>query len=401
MSGAPLRVLLVEDQETGYWITRRLLAATAGRPFLLDWYPAVAGGLEALEKGIYDVCLVDDHLPDGDGIGFLQEVHRRGLKSPIILLTGQGNDQTGVDAMRAGASDFLVKTELYPALLERSIRYAVDRFRAFEERRRANGELRASELRFRSVVESANDAIILADENARIMLWNKGAENIFQYREDEILGFPIELLLPERYRDSQRVGFERFRLSGKFSIVGKRVELEGLRKDGSDFPLELSLASWSANEGTFFTAVIRDITERRRAEEQRLAMEAAQKANRAKSSKQVLINLLDNALKFTSRGSVTIRVHVVEHKPVRIDIEDTGRGIPAGQLEKIFEPFQQVTAPASPRPPRRGGTGLGLAISRSLCEILGYRLEVRSRLGRGSTFTILLNADSHRLPLSA
>ena len=138
-----------------------------------------------------------------------------------------------VEAMQLGAADFLVKDQLTPTLLERSIRYAVAQARTLEELRRQQDELRASELRFRSVVQSAGDAILQADENARIIFWNKSAETVFGYREEEVLGFPVELLMPEWHRPSLRLEFERFRICGKSQLVGQTIEraLMGLRPD--------------------------------------------------------------------------------------------------------------------------------------------------------------------------
>jgi PAS domain S-box-containing protein len=105
--------------------------------------------------------------------------------------------------------------------------------------------------------------------------------------------------------------------------------------------------------------------------------------------RQVIINLLGNALKFTERGSVAVRVSADARtrRPTRIDVIDTGIGIPAERRESIFEAFQQVESAASRK---YGGTGLGLTISRSLCRLLGYRIQVESEVGRGSTFSIVL-----------
>src|SRR2546427_8975050 len=186
--------------------------------------------------------------------------------------------------MELGAADFLVKDQITPALLERSIRYAIAQARTLQELSQQQQELRASELRFRSVVQSAADAIILADEQAKIVSWNNGAETIFGYREDEIVGAGLESLMPEAYRERHRAGFERYRTTGRSHLVGRTVELEGLKKDGTVFPLELSLAAWRSNEGTYFTGIIRDITERKHAEQLRLAKEAAEEASRAKSN---------------------------------------------------------------------------------------------------------------------
>jgi len=111
--------------------------------------------------------------------------------------------------------------------------------------------------------------------------------------------------------------------------------------------------------------------------------------------KQVLINLLSNALKFTEHGSITVRVNVDEDRcPVRIDVSDTGVGIPEDRLETIFEAFERGGQEASEDV---DGVGLGLTISRSLCDLMGYRIQAESELGKGSTFTIELS----RAPVSS
>ena len=135
------------------------------------------------------------------------------------------------------------------------------------QRKRLQGSLRASEDRFRSLVQSANDGIVLADERGNIASWNDGAQEIFGYRDDEVIGKPFTSLMPERYREAHGNGLEQFRATGESPLVGKTVELRGLRKDGGEFPLELSLASWRTEAGAFFSGIIRDITERKQAED--------------------------------------------------------------------------------------------------------------------------------------
>jgi len=112
--------------------------------------------------------------------------------------------------------------------------------------------------------------------------------------------------------------------------------------------------------------------------------------------KQVLINLLSNALKYTREGSITVTVSVDEfHRPVRIDVRDTGRGIPAGDLEAIFVPFEKGEKAAGQD---IEGSGLGLTISRALCGLLGYSIGVVSEPGKGSTFTIELSQTTASQP---
>lgn len=129
-------------------------------------------------------------------------------------------------------------------------------------------QIRQSEERFRSVTESAADAIISADSSGTILSWNHGAQTLFGYTQDEIIGQPLMLLLPERYREVCTNGLHHAVTTGQQHLLGKTVEVHGLQRDGSEVPVELSLSSWQTNDRVFFSAIIRDITERQRLETQ-------------------------------------------------------------------------------------------------------------------------------------
>jgi signal transduction histidine kinase len=118
----------------------------------------------------------------------------------------------------------------------------------------------------------------------------------------------------------------------------------------------------------------------------------------AQKIKQVLMNIVDNALKFTKRGTVTVELILSpgNRQPIRIDVTDTGVGMPPERLDEIFQPFHQLES--GPHHPK--GTGLGLSICKSLCDLMGYQLQVHSEPGRGSTFSIVFEQSS-RLPLTA
>ncbi|MDQ6695737.1 MAG: PAS domain S-box protein [Chloroflexota bacterium] len=135
------------------------------------------------------------------------------------------------------------------------------------EREHAMEMLRESELKLRSVAQSAIDAIIVADSKGDICSWNRGAQLIFGYSEEEVLGKPLTILMPERYREAHQIGMERVSTTGETHIIGQIVELHGLRKDGSEFPLELSTGTWDTASGAFYTGIIRDTTTRKRVEE--------------------------------------------------------------------------------------------------------------------------------------
>jgi diguanylate cyclase (GGDEF)-like protein/PAS domain S-box-containing protein len=135
------------------------------------------------------------------------------------------------------------------------------------EQKLAENTLRESEARYRAVTYTASDAIITADSAGNIVNWNRGAETIFGYTEAEVSGKPLTVLMPHRYRDRHLMAMNQVLAGGKPRIIGvSAVELAGLRKDGSEFPLELSLAKWERADGQFFTGIIRDTTARKKDE---------------------------------------------------------------------------------------------------------------------------------------
>jgi len=143
------------------------------------------------------------------------------------------------------------------------------------ERKLAEEKLKESEERFRSVAQSANDAIVTVDSNGIILNWNAGAERIFGYTENEIVGKDLTAIIPQRYVEQHINGMKRIEQGGEHHVIGKTVELHGLHKNGKEFPLELSLAEWETSSGKFFTGIIRDITERKLEEEELLKLSRA------------------------------------------------------------------------------------------------------------------------------
>ena len=136
------------------------------------------------------------------------------------------------------------------------------------ETKRTEDALRESEALFRAVSESAHDAIITADGSGKIIKWNPSAGHTFGYSESEAIGQSLTFLMPDRFRDRHAAGMSRVSAGGEPHVMGNPVELVGLRQDGSEFPLELSLARWQIAEGYFVTGVIRDITARKNIEKE-------------------------------------------------------------------------------------------------------------------------------------
>jgi len=136
-----------------------------------------------------------------------------------------------------------------------------------EERKQVEQILRETTARYQAVTQSANDAIVTADSRGNIVGWNRQAEAVFGYSEAEAIGRALTLLIPERHRESHLRGMHRVLAGGESRTIGKAFETHGLRKDGSEFPIELSLAKWEVGEQRYVSGTIRDISERIRTEQ--------------------------------------------------------------------------------------------------------------------------------------
>jgi PAS domain S-box-containing protein len=186
------------------------------------------------------------------------------------------------EGLRSGFSfPILLGTEVI-GVIEFFRRQVTDRDEAVEEmmrpigaeigqllvRKQSEQALRESETRFRTLADTASDAIITIDANSTIIYINHAAENIFEYTVGEMLGQDLTMLMPEYLRHVHRAGLNRYIETGKRHIGWSAVELPGLRKDGKEFPLELSFGEFTRNGEKYFTGIARDVTERKRAEEE-------------------------------------------------------------------------------------------------------------------------------------
>ncbi len=136
------------------------------------------------------------------------------------------------------------------------------------EQKAMETELRQSEERFRTVANTAVDAIIIADAKGTILFWNIAASKIFAYSQDEVIGKPASILMPRHYVEKHERGMKNYHQTGESDYLGNILEFEGTRKDGSEFPLELAVSSWTNGGERFFTAIIRDSTIRKELEKE-------------------------------------------------------------------------------------------------------------------------------------
>ncbi len=174
------------------------------------------------------------------------------------------------------------------------------------ERKRTEEALRFSELQFRSAVQLATNAIISADDRGVILSWNKGAQHLFGYSTDEILGQNLTILIPERLRDAHRQGLCRATATGTVHHADQPIELCGLRKGGAEFPMDLSLTSWTLAGRRFYGGIIRDTTERKRTEEQRIELLAREQSARAEAETNAEIVLSIQTISDTALAYLTL-----------------------------------------------------------------------------------------------
>ena len=168
--------------------------------------------------------------------------------------------------------------------------------RDISERFEMTRALATSEQRLEAILDSANDAIISIDSVGRVTLWNPRAGDMFGYTADEMIGEPLNAVIPERFQSGHVEGVSRVTAGGEHHVIGQTVELAGVHRDGREFPLELSLATWEAEGQRFYSGIIRDITERKMAED------ALQVANKSLNEKNDQLEALSGKLaKYLSR----------------------------------------------------------------------------------------------------
>jgi PAS domain S-box-containing protein len=257
-----ISILLVEDDEDDYFLTTECLKDIPGKDFDLTWARNYSEAVKQLGSRPFDVCLFDFVLGAQTGLDLLRDAHRMGVDAPIILLTGKGDRAIDYEAMRLGATDYLVKSELKPEPLERAIRYAMGHtavLRAMKE----------SEKKYRSIFEDSIDVIYLLDEAGLFTDISPSATQLLGYVPDELIGTSLtSLLTPEGVRTA-------FLNKQNAHATIRDFEVEMVAKNGGQIFCILTCTFHPAVDGRsgYFQGFIHDITQRKKAEQQLLINE--------------------------------------------------------------------------------------------------------------------------------
>jgi len=251
------RILIINDNASSADMLRQLLKNNG---YIVDEANSGEGALTTISSAEPNLVLLDDHLPDINPFTLLEKLKasQDTLYIPVIFMTSTDDARARVKAVELG-DDLITKP-----FESREVLARVERQVTVSKVRMA---LRESETKFRSVMESAIDAIISADVSGNIRSWNSAATALFGFTEEEVIGKPIELIIPDRFRKSHQEGIHRVSSGGPSRVIGKTVEVAALRKNGSEFPVELSLATWFLDKDRYYTGIIRDISERKQAEQ--------------------------------------------------------------------------------------------------------------------------------------
>lgn len=251
----PVRVLLVDDDEDDYILTRDLLSESQGIRFDIEWVNTWNLALEVMSKNQHDIYLLDYRLGTHSGLELLQQAVANGCRVPIILLTGQGDREIDIEAMRAGAADYLDKSQLRAPLLERSIRYAI-------ERKKAEQKIREQA----ALLDVATDAILVQNLQNQIVFWNKGAQRMYGWTAKEVLGKDANKLLCQAEYLTQHQDIQRLVVLAE-SWYG---ELKQVTKDKQKIIVESrwTLVKNEHNEPTSILIVNTDITQKKQLEAQ-------------------------------------------------------------------------------------------------------------------------------------
>lgn len=367
----PLRVLVVEDDEDDFLIVRDLLLDIGSDRFTVEWCPRFERGLERLLAGGAEVCLLDFRLGAQTGLDLLREARSRQCETPIILLTGVGDQEVDLEAMHAGASDYLIKSELTASLLERAIRYAIQHQQAENERIRL---VREQEARHQAEAASrAKDEFLamvsheLRTPLGAILSWvNLLASGTLdpetQQRAFGVIerNARVQAQIIDDLLDIARIVNRNLHIEEQSVDLSQVVEkgIESIQPQAAAKSIQLL---WERDHSLLVSG-----------DPARLL--------------QVVSNLLSNAVKFTPEGGWIKVALRGDGETAHLRVEDSGRGISADFLPHIFERFRQGRAGDGSR---QGGLGLGLAIVRHLVEQQGGTIRAESPgEGHGAAFTI-------------
>jgi PAS domain S-box-containing protein len=476
MQPTTVKVLLVEDDEDDVLLTKMYLAEVRNFNFQVSCEGDLSCARETMLKGDHEIFLIDYRLGSENGLDLIKFIQGKGILTPCIILTGQGDLKVDIDASRYGASDYLVKNELNSSVLERSIRYALSQAKTIRE-------LNENEKKYRSLFERSVDAIFLANDKLELKDLNDSFLRFFGYDKlesnvltvdaifgnktdyeffktslketEQIKDFEVDLItklgetktcllncvfIPDqvsgsccyqgiihdltirKQAENDMLIAERLSLTGKIArtiahevrnpLTNLNLALDQLRDElptdneslklygdiiernanrieqlvsemlNSSKPKQLHLELTPVSE--IIDSTIALAIDRIKLNEIQLQTNSEDNLPRILVDKDkiqiALLNIIINAVEAMERGKGILKINTsLANRILTISISDNGKGIPASDLGKLFDPF--FTG-------KQSGMGLGLTSTKNILNSHSAQVEVKSEVGTGTTFFI-------------
>jgi len=381
-----LAILVVEDDPGDFALVRAYLRfAGLNRPEdaqLLVWAISMAEAVAAVQRAKPDVVLLDLSLPDSHGIETLSKMRGVLVDVPIVVMTGNDQGSIAVEALEAGAQDFLVKGRFDQDKLERTLRYALVRNKL--ERRLLDHQ---RDLELQAIALShAKKAAEAANQAKSTFLANMSHE--LRTPMNAIMGMTgLALRRAEDPILRDQLGKIDQASRHLLSIINNILDLSKIDADQMVLEqVDLNIANLMENVANMSgdAAIKKPVTLTIDSDS---AFDSLKLQGDPLRLGQVLLNLTSNAIKFTEVGQITLRARVLAEQRrnvhVRFEVQDSGIGISSEDYNRLFTAFEQADSSMTRK---YGGTGLGLAICKSLVQLMGGEIGVVSQLGVGSTF---------------
>lgn len=254
MKNNMIHILLVDDDEDDFVLTRDMLNQVKNQQYQVDWAPDYDRAVEAIKRGDHDIYFVDYLLGEKTGIDLLNEARRQGVTRPMVMLTGKGDRSVDLEVMKLGAADYLAKDKIDSYLLERTIRYALERAQSLEA-------LRENEMKYRNIFEKSRDVIYITDKEGNIIDINPSATRLFGYTRDELLKMNArKLYANENDRKRFEESIERRGEIENFEVT--LVTKDGIRKDC----MLTAIMQQGSNGETYYQGIVHDLTQRKKTE---------------------------------------------------------------------------------------------------------------------------------------
>ncbi|GCE51107.1 phospho-acceptor domain-containing protein [Thermosporothrix hazakensis] len=369
------RLLLIEDDEEDYLLLKRHLAKIPNTRYEIDWTTDYNAGLDRMLSTEHDICMLDYRLGAHNGIELIRNARSQHYAKPIILLTGASEYEIDIQALQAGADDYISKTQLQSELLYRVIRYAIERKKAELEREK----LLREQIESKELEQRRNEFISIVTHELKTPLTSLKAYAQLLRRRFEKLGDE------QLTRQAMRMDSQINKLTGLIDDLLDVTRIEGGKLKFYE-------------EFYDFDALVNDIIEEIQPTTDKVTLiregsvDAAIWGDRERTG-QVITNFLSNAIKYAPEGERVIIRTCVDDQNVTLCVQDFGPGIPKEEQENLFTPFYRIEQPSRGAIP---GMGLGLYISAEIIQRQNGRIWVESEEGHGSTFCFSL--PLHRAP---